>query len=132
MSRLEEKKKNPPAKAQQRNVRSFQPAPPGPVSARARAIGARRMAKDPKTRRAAPSRLSICEPLRRKIKVDPPRLHIATLQQFRQLDNVHSNPSRLIFAEQLSCGAAARLILEIDTGERLFVVVTHDKAGGRR
>ncbi|MGA8227131.1 MAG: HPF/RaiA family ribosome-associated protein, partial [Xanthobacteraceae bacterium] len=43
------------------------------------------MAKNPKTRRAAPSRLSICEPLRRKIKVDPPRLHIATLQQLRQI-----------------------------------------------
>jgi hypothetical protein len=51
MSRLEVKKKNPPAKVQQRNVRSFQPAPPGPVLARASAIGARRMAKDPKIRR---------------------------------------------------------------------------------
>jgi hypothetical protein len=39
---------------------------------------------------------------------------------------------RASFAEQLSCGAAARLILEIDTGECLFVVVTHDKAGGKR
>src|SRR5215470_6452312 len=38
MSRFEGKIKNHAAKAQQRNVRSFQPpAPPGPVSARARA-----------------------------------------------------------------------------------------------
>jgi hypothetical protein len=97
ISRLvEAKKKNPAAKAQQRNVRSFQPAPPGPISARARAIGARRMAKDPKIRRLSLSRETICEPLRRKIKVDPPQLHIATLQQFRQLDNVHRDPSRLI------------------------------------
>jgi hypothetical protein len=51
MSRLEAKKKDHPAKVQQRNVRSFQPAPPGSVLARASAIGARRMAKDPKTRR---------------------------------------------------------------------------------
>ena len=51
MSRLEAKKKNHAAKVQQRNVSSFQPAPPGPVLARARAIGARRMAKDPKIRR---------------------------------------------------------------------------------
>jgi hypothetical protein len=67
MSRLEVKKKNPPAKVQQRNVRSFQPAPPGPVLARASAIGARRMAKDPKIRRPSLRRGSICEPLRRKI-----------------------------------------------------------------
>jgi hypothetical protein len=65
MSRLEVKKKNHAAKAQQRNVRSFQPAPLGPVSARARAIGG-----------------------------------IATLQQFRQLGDIHRNPSRLIFGEQ--------------------------------
>jgi hypothetical protein len=51
MSKLEAKKKDHAAKVQQRNVRSFQPAPPGPVLARARAIGARRMAKDPKIRR---------------------------------------------------------------------------------
>jgi DNA-binding IclR family transcriptional regulator len=82
MSKLEAKKKDHAAKVQQRNVRSFQPAPPGPVSARASAIGARRMAKDPKTRRQTLRRESISEPLRRKIKVDPPQLHIATLQQF--------------------------------------------------
>ena len=70
ISRLvEAKKKNPAAKAQQRNVRSFQPAPPGPISARARAIGARRMAKDPKIRRLSLSREAICEPLRRKINL---------------------------------------------------------------
>jgi hypothetical protein len=102
-TRLEVKKKNHAATVQQTNVRSFQPAPPGLVSAIAiaRASGARRMAKDPKTRRLALSRDSICEPLRRKIKVDPPQLHIATLQQFRQLGNVHCDPSRLIFGEQL-------------------------------
>src|SRR5260370_38714973 len=114
MSILEAKKRDHAAKVQQRNVRSFQPAPPGPVSARASAIGARRMAKDPKTMRPTLSRDSICEPLRRKIKVDPPQLHIATLQQFRQLDSVHCDPSRLIFAEQFGCRASPRLILEID------------------
>jgi hypothetical protein len=46
MSRFEEKIKNHAAKAQQRNVRSFQPAPPGPVS-RTRVNGARTMAKNP-------------------------------------------------------------------------------------
>jgi hypothetical protein len=51
MSKFEVKNKDHAAKAQQRNVRSFQPAPPGPVLARARAIGARRMAKDPQIRR---------------------------------------------------------------------------------
>jgi hypothetical protein len=61
MSRLEPKKKNHAAKVQQRNVSSFQPAPPGPVLARARAIGARRMDKDPKIRRLSKSRLSIYE-----------------------------------------------------------------------
>jgi hypothetical protein len=40
MSRFEGKIKNHAAKAQQRNVRSFQPAPPGPVS-RTRVNGAR-------------------------------------------------------------------------------------------
>jgi hypothetical protein len=46
MSRFEGKIKNHAAKAQQRNVRSFQPAPPGPVS-RTRVNGARTMAKNP-------------------------------------------------------------------------------------
>jgi hypothetical protein len=64
------------------------------------------MAKDPKTRRQTLSRDSICEPHRRKIKVDPPQLHIPTLQQFRQLDNVHCDPSRLIFAELLAVAVA--------------------------
>lgn len=68
MSKLEVKKKDPQAKAQQRNVRSFQPAPPGSVLARASAIGERTTAKDPKTRRASLSTGSISEALRRKIK----------------------------------------------------------------
>jgi hypothetical protein len=59
------------------------------------------MAKNPKTRRPSLSRESICEPLRRKIKVDPPQLHIATLQQFRQLGNIRRDPSRLVAREQL-------------------------------
>jgi hypothetical protein len=67
ISGLEAKTKNHAAKVQQINVRSSQPAPPGPVLARASAIGARRMAKDPKIRRPSLSRESICEPLRRKI-----------------------------------------------------------------
>ena len=49
MSEPEAKKNHHAAKAQQRNVRSFQPAPPGPVSARARAIGARRMTRPPRS-----------------------------------------------------------------------------------
>ena len=63
MSRLEPKKKNPAAKVQQRNVRSFQPAPPGPVVSIARVNGARRTAKDPKTRRLSLSRLLTGVPL---------------------------------------------------------------------
>src|SRR5215469_11124394 len=49
------KKRNHAATAQQIKVRSFQPAPPGFVSpmARARAIGARRIANDPKIRRVS-------------------------------------------------------------------------------
>jgi len=54
------KKKNHAATAQQIKVRSFQPAPLGFVSpiARARAIGARRIANDPTIRRVSISRLS--------------------------------------------------------------------------
>src|ERR1700752_1756178 len=37
--------------------------------------------------------------------------------------------SRLVFAQQLRCRSSPRLILEIDIGERLSIVVTHDKAG---
>jgi hypothetical protein len=59
MSRFEAKKKNHPEKAQQRNVRTFHPVPLGPTSVRARAIGARRMAKNPKRRRLS---MTICEP----------------------------------------------------------------------
>jgi hypothetical protein len=33
--------------------------------------------------------------------------------------------------EQLRCRPSPRLILEIDIGERLSAVVTHDKAGGK-
>ena len=52
ISRFEEKIKNHAAKAQQRNVMSAQTAPPpGHVSARARAIGARTTARNPKIRR---------------------------------------------------------------------------------
>src|SRR5215469_9760328 len=53
------KKRNHAAIAQPINVRNFQPAP-GLVSpiARARAIGARRIANDPKTRRLSLNRLS--------------------------------------------------------------------------
>jgi hypothetical protein len=58
MSRLEAKKKDHAAKVQQRNVRSSQPAPPGPVLARASAIGARSMTKDPKIRSPSLSRES--------------------------------------------------------------------------
>jgi hypothetical protein len=49
--RFEAKIKDHAAKAQQRNVRSLEAAPPGPVSPRAEAIGARTMARNPKIRR---------------------------------------------------------------------------------
>jgi hypothetical protein len=58
-------------------------------------------------------------------------------RQLRQLGDVHSNPSRLILAEQLGCGAPPRLILEIDTGELLpgkagFQFIECDQGGGKR
>jgi hypothetical protein len=62
MGRPEAKTKDHAAKAQQTKVRIFQPAPPGPISARARAIGARRMATATKIRRLSLSREYICEP----------------------------------------------------------------------
>jgi hypothetical protein len=62
MSRFDVKIKNHAAKAQQRNARSFQPAPPGPGSARARAVGARTIARNPKIRRLSLSMGSIREP----------------------------------------------------------------------
>jgi hypothetical protein len=60
--RSDAKKKNPAAKIQQRSVRIVQPSPPGPGLARARANGARRIAKDPKTRKLSLSRLSTRRP----------------------------------------------------------------------
>ena len=51
MGRPEAKTKVHAAKAQQTNERSFQAAPPGPVSARAKAIGARRMGKEPENKK---------------------------------------------------------------------------------
>src|SRR4029077_2716304 len=50
-------KKNHAVSVQQRNVRSFQPAPPGPVS-KTRVNGARTMAKNPKIRRLSVSQLT--------------------------------------------------------------------------
>jgi hypothetical protein len=47
-------------------------------------------------------------------------------------DDLGRNPSRLIFGEQRCCLPArspARPLLEIDIGERLSVVVAHDKIG---
>ena len=41
------------------------------------------------------------------------------------LRNIDRNPSRLILA-------AARLLLEIDIGERLAIVLAHDEAGIQR
>jgi hypothetical protein len=61
-SRFEVNIKNHAAKLQQRKVRSFQPAPRGAVSARARAIGARTTARNPKIRRPSLSRLSVRGP----------------------------------------------------------------------
>jgi hypothetical protein len=62
MRRLEAKIKDHAARAQQTNVRSFQPAPPGPVSARARAIGARTIARNPKIIRLSLNISPIHEP----------------------------------------------------------------------
>ena len=50
-------------------------------------------------------------------------------QQLRQLRDIRRDPSRLVFAEQLSRRSPPRLILEIDIGERLSVVVAHDEVG---
>jgi hypothetical protein len=52
------------------------------------------------------------------------------LQQLWQPGKIGRDPSRLIPAEQLGYGSSARLILEIDIGELLPVVVTHDEARG--
>lgn len=62
MSRFEGKIKNHAAEAQQRKVRSFQPVPPGPFSARARAIGARTIARNPKIIRLSLNISPIREP----------------------------------------------------------------------
>jgi hypothetical protein len=50
-------------------------------------------------------------------------------QQHRQLGDVGCNPLHLVAGEQLGCGLPARLILEIDVGERLPVGVADDEAG---
>jgi hypothetical protein len=49
--------------------------------------------------------------------------------QLRQLRNIHRNPPRLVFGEQLRRRSAAGLILEIDIGQLLPGAVRHDKAG---
>jgi len=50
--------------------------------------------------------------------------------RLRGLSEIATNPPRLILAEQLGCRSPPRLVLEIDVGERLSVVVAHDKTGG--
>jgi hypothetical protein len=57
-------------------------------------------------------------------------LHTPSGQKFGQLCDIGRNPSRLVFGEQLGCRSPARLILKIDTGERLTVVVAYDKQAG--
>jgi hypothetical protein len=52
-------------------------------------------------------------------------------KQLRQLDNVHSNPPCLIFAEQLGRRAPTGLAFIIEVAQRLPVGVTHDEAVGR-
>jgi len=47
----------------------------------------------------------------------------------RQLRRVGRNPPRLVFGEQFGRRAPAGLILEIDIGQLLPGVVSHDKAG---
>jgi hypothetical protein len=49
-------------------------------------------------------------------------------QRFRQLGDVHRNPSRLIPREQFRRRSPPRLILEVAVSERLSVVVD-DKTG---
>jgi 3-oxoadipate enol-lactonase len=49
--------------------------------------------------------------------------------QLRQLGDIHRDPPRLIFGEQLRSRPSPRLILEIDIGKLLPVVVADDKAG---
>ncbi len=49
-------------------------------------------------------------------------------QQLRQLGEVRRDPPRLVAREQLSRRSSARLVLEIDVGERLPASVAHDEA----
>jgi hypothetical protein len=47
--------------------------------------------------------------------------------QPRQLGDIHRDPPRLVFGEQLGGRSPARLFLEIDIRERLSVVVADEK-----
>ena len=47
--------------------------------------------------------------------------------RLRGLSEIVTNSSRLILAEQLSCGSPPRFILEIDIGELLATGVLHDE-----
>jgi hypothetical protein len=49
----------------------------------------------------------------------------------RQLGDIHRNPPRFIFAEQLGCRAATGFAFIIDLAQRLTVGVTHDETVGR-
>src|SRR4029077_2921287 len=57
--------------------------------------------------------------------LDPPRYCRNSLRQL----GVGSDPPRLVAGEQLGCRASARLLLEIDVGNRLPVGVADDEAG---
>ena len=55
----------------------------------------------------------------RKSCVKPGVVRLILTQQLRQLGDIHRDPSRLIFAEQLGSGSPPWLVLEIDIRELL-------------
>ena len=50
-------------------------------------------------------------------------------QYFKQLGGVRGDPPGLVAGEELGRRAPARLLLEIDVGERLPVAIANDEAG---
>jgi hypothetical protein len=50
-------------------------------------------------------------------------------QQVRQLGDVHCDAPRVVSGQQVRRRASARLILEVEITERLFVLVADDEAG---
>ena len=51
-------------------------------------------------------------------------------QQLRQLGEVGGDAARLVAGQQLGRRTSARLLLEVDIGERVAAVILDDEAGG--